>query len=56
MAACNFVFIKQEYFIENSDFIEMLDPYDVKKQSARCYLFVEIKHNGNNFFIPLREH
>ncbi|MDR2168092.1 MAG: hypothetical protein LBE35_09635 [Clostridiales bacterium] len=52
---CNFVFIKEEYFAKNRDFIEMLDPYDVKKQSSRCYLFVEIRHNGNNFFVPLRE-
>jgi protein AbiQ len=49
------VFIKQGYFDKNKHFIEMLDPQDQAKQSSRCYLFVAIKHNGNNFYIPLRE-
>lgn len=35
---CNFVFIKEDYFKNNSNFVEMLDPYNIRKQTSRQYL------------------
>lgn len=51
---CNFVFIKEEYFKEKSDFVEMLDPYDKQKQTSRHYLYISVKYKGNNILVPLR--
>lgn len=50
----NFVFIKEDFFKENSGFEEMLDPFDLEKQTARQYLYVNVKYNGNNILVPLR--
>lgn len=50
----NFVFIKDDFFKIHSDFVEMLDPFDLKKQTTRQYLYVNIKHKGNNILVPLR--
>lgn len=47
-------FIKEKYFIDNSNFVKMLDPGDSIKQSKRTYLCLQIKLNSNNFYIPLR--
>ena len=47
-------FIKEKYFIDNSNFVKMLDPGDSIKQSKRIYLCLQIKLNSNNFYIPLR--
>ncbi|MEG1482935.1 MAG: pentapeptide repeat-containing protein [Cetobacterium sp.] len=51
---CNIVYIKEEFFKEHFWFIEMLDPKDIKKQTQRGYLFLNIKYESNNIFIPLR--
>ena len=51
----DFVFIKEEYFIDNSAFVEMLDPNDLIKQSARCYLFIGIQYLENKFYVPIRK-
>lgn len=51
---CNFVFVKEKYFKENMSFVEMLDPYDLKKQTSRQYLYVTVKYMGNNILVPLR--
>ena len=50
----NFVFIKEDFFKENSGFEEMLDPFDLEKQTARQYLYVNVKYNDNNILVPLR--
>ena len=47
-------FIKENYFIDNSNFVKMLDTGDSIKQSKRIYLCLQIKLNSNNFYIPLR--
>ncbi|MDR2599956.1 MAG: hypothetical protein LBC73_06735 [Oscillospiraceae bacterium] len=52
----NIVFVKEQYFIDNSAFVEMLDPNDLIKQSTRCYIFISLKYKGNQFYIPLRQH
>lgn len=36
-------FIKEQYFIDNSDFINMLDSGNVLKQSQRTHLCIELK-------------
>jgi len=48
------VFIKQQYFDDNSSFIEVLDSDDSVKRTSRMYVFISIKHNGNVFYVPLR--
>lgn len=49
-----FCFIRESYFIKNSNFIKMLDCGDTKKQSRRTHLCIKIEKDGNNFCIPLR--
>lgn len=49
-----FCFIRELYFIKNSNFIKMLDCGDTKKQSRRTHLCIKIEKDGNNFYIPLR--
>lgn len=51
---CDIVFIKNKFFDDNSNFIEMLDPHNRQKQSERSYAFIKIKYNDNNIFVPLR--
>lgn len=48
------IFIKEEYFNENTNLVEMLDPRDLEKQTQRKYVFLQFKHNGNNLLVPLR--
>lgn len=50
----NIVFIKEEYFKKNSNFEEMLDPYNQVKQTKRKYLYLNIQYKNNNIFIPFR--
>ncbi|MBQ8280284.1 MAG: hypothetical protein IJZ23_10615 [Roseburia sp.] len=47
-------FIKEQYFIDNSDFINMLDSGNVLKQSQRTHLCVELKIGENKVYVPLR--
>jgi len=49
------VFIKEQYFIDNASFVEMLDPHELIKQPTRSYLFINIKYYGNDFYIPFRK-
>lgn len=48
------VFIKQDYFLERPHFKKMLDHNYPKKQSQRSYLFLKIKYEENDVFVPLR--
>lgn len=50
------VLINEEYFLEHSDFVEMLDPNNIKKQTDRCYVFICFKYIGNNVLVPFRTH
>lgn len=50
----SFVFIKKEYFIRHSNFIEMLDPNDHEKQSKRQYVFLRMQYKENTILLPLR--
>ena len=47
-------FIKEQYFIDHSDYQKMLDPGNTKKQSSRSYLCIKICSDGKDFYIPLR--
>lgn len=51
---CNVVFIKEDYFKENSHFIELLDPFGTAKQTKRQYVFLNIQLENNNILVPLR--
>lgn len=51
----NMVFIKEEYFRKNSSFKEMLDPFDLTKQTQRQYLYINFQYKNNNILIPLRK-
>lgn len=48
------VFIIKKYFKNNKHFVEMLDPYNLTKQSNRKYIFLEFKYKENNLLVPLR--
>lgn len=47
-------FIKEQYFIDNPNLKNMLDPGNISKQSKRTHLCVKIVINNNNVYIPLR--
>src|SRR5699024_5177764 len=47
------VIIKEEYFVRNQHFVEMLDPKNIDKQKRRMYL-LSIKINEKNCLIPFR--
>lgn len=49
-----FCFIKEQYFIDNPNLINMLDPGNPDKQSKRTHLCVEININSNTIYLPLR--
>lgn len=50
----NIVFIKEQYFKDHLHFIKMLDVGNFNKQSKRKYIFLNVKYQNNNVFIPLR--
>lgn len=56
MVESYYCFIKEQYFIDNPHFQNMLDPGNTVKQSKRTHLCIEISLNGNNVYIPLRNH
>lgn len=47
-------FVKEEYFEENNNYIKLLDPGHVEKQSKRTHICIKIEKNTNTFLIPLR--
>lgn len=47
-------FIKEQYFIDHSSFVKMLDPGNTTKQSHRSYLCLKITADGNDYYLPLR--
>lgn len=47
-------YIKEDYFKEHKDFVNMLDPDNSSKQSKRTHLCVVININNNSIFVPLR--
>ena len=51
-----FFFIKEQYFIDHSDFMKILDSNDPVKQSHRTYVCVKIDIDDNTFYLPLRTH
>lgn len=51
----NMVFIKEEYFRKNSGFEEMLDPFDLIKQTQRQYIYINVQYKNNNVLVPLRK-
>lgn len=48
------VYIKEQYFKDNPDYIKMLDVGNTEKQSKRNYLFLQIEYETNKLLIPLR--
>ncbi|TCK98773.1 hypothetical protein EDC19_1208 [Natranaerovirga hydrolytica] len=50
----NVVFVKEGYFRNNKNFIEMLDHNKPQKQSRRHYVFLQVQYKNNNILIPLR--
>ena len=50
----NCCFIDARYFIEHPDFIKMLDPGNITKQSQRTYIFIRVDIDDNHFYLPLR--
>lgn len=50
----NCYYIKEQYFIDHDDYIKLLDPQNLDKQSIRTYLCVCIQVYNKNFYIPLR--
>ena len=49
-----YCFIKEAYFKDHKDFVNMLDTNETKKQSHRTHICLCIEENNNKFFIPLR--
>ena len=49
-----YCFIREAFFINNSDFINMLDTENISKQSKRTHLCLCIEDKGNRFLVPLR--
>lgn len=49
-----YCFIRENYFTEHSDFINMLDVGQTKKQSNRVHLCMVLEDDGNRYAIPLR--
>ena len=50
----NIVFIKEQYFKDHLHFVKMLDVGNSDKQSKRKYIFLNVRYDNNNLFIPLR--
>ncbi|WP_162920231.1 hypothetical protein [Clostridium fermenticellae] len=48
----SYVHLDKQYFEENSDFVEMLDPNNPTKQFKRMYLFLSVIYDGNTFLVP----
>jgi len=49
-----YCFIKEKYFKEHRDFINMLDVGKSKKQANRVHLCIFVEEDGNRYAIPLR--
>lgn len=54
MENVQFGFIKEQYFQEHSDFVNVPDSGNTNKQSKRTHLCVLLDINNNKVFIPLR--
>lgn len=50
----DYCFIREEYFIEHKDYINMLDPGKEKKQSNRVHICIFVSDDQNRYAIPLR--
>ncbi len=50
----DFYLIKEQYFMSHPNFVNMLDPYDNKKQANRMYLCIKFVVNGNDVYVPFR--
>jgi len=49
-----YCFIKEKYFKEHDDFINILDVGNSRKQSNRVHLCIFVEEDGNRYAIPLR--
>ena len=47
-------FVREQYFLDHSHYVKMLDSGNAVKQSRRTHLCVQIKTDKNTFYIPLR--
>lgn len=47
-------FIREQFFSDNPNFKNMLDPGNTLKQSKRTHICIEIKIGKNNVYVPLR--
>ena len=50
----NLCFIKEEYFMQHSTFMNMLDPGNLNKRNHRTHLCLVVESDENKFYIPLR--
>lgn len=50
----NYCYIQKSYFESHGNLINLLDPGDFEKQSHRLYICINIKIDGINYCIPLR--
>ena len=50
----DYCFIRESYFKEHGDFVNMLDVGNTKKQMGRMHLCITIEEDGNRYVIPLR--
>ena len=49
-----YCYIRQDYFDEHSEFINLLKGNSQNDLNSRTYLCLQITYNGNNILIPLR--
>ncbi len=54
MLSVRYCFIKEKYFKEHDDFINILDVGNSRKQSNRVHLCIFVEEDGNRYAIPLR--
>lgn len=50
----SYVRLDKQYFEENSNFVEMLDPNNPTEQNKRMYLFLSVIYENNTLLVPLR--
>ena len=48
----NLCFIKEEYFMQHSTFMNMLDPGNLNKRNHRTHLCLVVESDENKFYIP----
>lgn len=51
-----YCFIKEQYFLDNPNLQNMLDPGNMSKQSRHTHICIKVHIQNNNVYIPLRNH